>query len=280
VAENPGGGTGGYSVLQPRPSYQRNVSSFNDRKYLIPTDFQQIAPGLTEPTGFAFNPTPTLQSGVNPRGRATPDVSTNGDPQTGYAVYDPMLFADTGGFAQFGGTSFVAPQLNGATAVIDSAVGGRRVGFWSPQIDGFADSRHSPFTPLNDTTTYAGPRFLWQTSAPGVKTAVPGEFSNNNLFYAGKRGATWNPASGLGIPNLAALAETRRSYGLTNPVTGRQRRRATRARSPRLSQQTPRGSGAVSPRSPGPPQRSRGPPPAGPPGTRRPAGPRPRGAPG
>ena len=33
----------------------------------------------------------------------------------------------------WGGTSFVAPQLNGSTAVIDSALG-HRVGFWNPSI--------------------------------------------------------------------------------------------------------------------------------------------------
>ena len=32
-----------------------------------------------------------------------------------------------------GGTSFVAPQLNGSTAVIDSVLG-HRVGFWNPSI--------------------------------------------------------------------------------------------------------------------------------------------------
>jgi hypothetical protein len=50
-------------------------------------------------------------------------------------------------------------------------------------------------------------KFLSQTSAAGVTTAVPGQFSNNNLFYTGKPGAIWNPASGLGVPNLTALAE-------------------------------------------------------------------------
>jgi len=33
----------------------------------------------------------------------------------------------------FGGTSFVAPQLNASTAVIDSYLG-HRVGFWNPDI--------------------------------------------------------------------------------------------------------------------------------------------------
>jgi len=101
-----------------------------------------------------------------------------------------QAMAGRGDFAIFGGTSFVAPQLNGATAVMDSALG-HRIGFWNPMIYGFANSAHSPFTPLNSTTAFSGVRHLFQTSAKGVVTPVAGEFSNNNLFYGGKAGTTW-----------------------------------------------------------------------------------------
>jgi kumamolisin len=198
------GDNGGYSVLEPRPSYQQNVSSFNFRQYLTPTDYTQAAPGLVLPTEVSFNGTPALRSSWQGSGRAVPDVSTDADPETGYAVYDPNLF--DGGFAQYGGTSFVSPQLNGATAVIDSYVG-HRVGFWNPQIYKFANSFNSPFTPLNDTTAYQGKHYLYQTDANGHVTALPGEFSNNHEYFAGNPGTVWNPASGLGIPDLTALAK-------------------------------------------------------------------------
>jgi kumamolisin len=198
------GDGGGYSVLEPRPSYQNLSPFFNDRQYLTPTTPTQVAPGLTLPTGFNFNPNPRLASGVQFSGRALPDVSTNADPQTGYAVYDPTLF--DGGFAQYGGTSFVSPQLNGSTAVIDSYLG-HRVGLWNPSIYSFANGFRSPFTPLNDTTVYSGKNYIFQTTLQGVSTALPGVFSNNNLYYTGEPGSSWNPASGLGIPNLTALAQ-------------------------------------------------------------------------
>jgi kumamolisin len=201
----PLGGGGGYSSVEPRPSYQHGVSQFNDREFLTSTTPVEQAPGLTLPTAFSFNPTPALQSGQVTTGRATPDVSTDGDPQTGYAVYDPSLFGGDG-FAQFGGTSFVAPQLNASTADIDSAVG-HRVGFWNPDIYQWANGRHSPFTPINDTTVYSGVKYLYQTDASGNVTALPGEFTNSNLFYTGKPGSTWNPDVGLGTPNLTALAQ-------------------------------------------------------------------------
>jgi kumamolisin len=200
------GDGGGYSVLEPRPSYQNGISGFNDRQYFTPTAFQQVAPGLTEPTDFTFTQNPPLKSGFQSSGRGEPDVSTNADPQTGYAVYDATLFASSGGFAQYGGTSFVSPQLNGTTAVIDSYVG-HRVGFWNPKVYKWANGGNSPFTTLNDTTAFSGKQYLFQTNLKGVSTALPGVFSNNNEYYTGKPGATWNPASGLGIPNLTALAK-------------------------------------------------------------------------
>ncbi len=202
-----GGTGGGYSVLEPRPSYQQGVSAFNARQYLKPTKPALTPGGLTLPTSFAFNAAPALSSGQQATGRAVPDISTNADPYTGYAVYDPVVL---GGFATYGGTSFVAPQLNGAAAVIDSSLG-HRTGLWNPAVYAFARGAHSPFTPLNDTTTYAGKKYLSQTSAKGVTTGLAGEFSNNNLYYAGKPGAIWNPASGLGTPNLTALATAFRS---------------------------------------------------------------------
>jgi kumamolisin len=198
----PAGDGGGYSTLEARPSYQQGISSYQARKYFNPTGYTQIAPGLTEPTSYTLNPAPALSSGYQSSGRGVPDVSTNADPETGYAVYDPAVL---GGFAQYGGTSFVSPQLNGSTAVIDSYVG-HRVGFWNPKVYAFANSGSSPFTPLNSTTVYSGKKYFYATSASGQVTALPGVSSNNNLFYTGKAGATWNPATGLGVPNLTELA--------------------------------------------------------------------------
>ena len=201
------GDGGGYSVLEPRPSYQSGISGFNARQYFTGIDFQQVAPGLTEPTDVNFTPNPSLQSGHQNQGRGEPDVSTNADPQTGYAVYDPTLFAADGGFEQYGGTSFVSPQLNGTSAVFESYVG-HRVGFWNPKIYKWANGGNSPFTPLNDTTVFSGKQYLFQTNiTTNVSTALPGVFSNNNEYYTGKQGATWNPASGLGLPNLTQLAK-------------------------------------------------------------------------
>ena len=76
----------------------------------------------------------------------------------------------------------MAPQLNGAAAVIDSFLG-HRTGFWDPSIYRLAMGPNSPFTPLSQTGT-----------------------SNDNLYYTGTPGAVFNVGSGLGYPDLSKLA--------------------------------------------------------------------------
>jgi subtilase family serine protease len=181
-AETIGSG-GGFSIFEPTPSYQQGVKSaheFSDVEYLTPVDPETVAPGLTEPTAWDFNPAPAVATGHG-NGRATPDVSTDADPFTGYELY--FTFNDQTATIEdgFGGTSFVAPQLNGSTALMDSLLG-HRIGFWNPQIYRFATGSHSPFTPLD------------QASA-----------NNDDLFFTGTAGHIFNLGSGLGTPDLAAL---------------------------------------------------------------------------
>jgi kumamolisin len=174
------GSTGGFSSFEPIPLYQVYVSGtsrFHAVQYLTPTDYTQVAPGLTEPTEWNFNPTPSVTSGIG-LGRAIPDVSANADPETGYLVYG----ASAGGLNEYGGTSFVAPQLNGSTAVIDSYVG-HRVGFWNPAIYKAVAGGVNAFTQLNTAGT-----------------------SNDNIYYSGNPGQKYNPGVGLGLPDLAKIA--------------------------------------------------------------------------
>ncbi len=183
--QNDGGGGGGFSVDYPTPTYQQGVSGTNEYsavQYLVPKDFVNIE-GSSLPTRWKFNPTPGITQG-QATGRAEPDVSADADPFTGYLLYAPS-FAQSGDpvlEGGWGGTSFVAPELNGSTAVIDSYVG-HRVGFWNPSIYKFAQQKNSPLTPLQQVGT-----------------------TNDNLFYTGNAGAVYNAATGLGTPNLAALA--------------------------------------------------------------------------
>jgi kumamolisin len=179
--ENVVGGGGGFSALEPTPVYQASVAGlhhYSAVQYLKPIDFStEFGPSL--PTEWSFKASPSVSSG-NGTGRATPDLVADADPFTGYLLYDPLSTpALQGGW---GGTSFVAPQLNGATALIDQYVG-HRVGLWNPSIYAFAQSGSSPFTPLGTSGT-----------------------SNDNLYYTGTSGQVFNVGTGLGYPDLAQLA--------------------------------------------------------------------------
>ena len=178
------GSGGGYSSIETRPSYQDEVPGigrYNAINYLTPTnDVTEPGTSMVEPTSFTVNPAPTVTSGSS-SGRAVPDVSADADPYTGYLLYAPSLSSSVG--AGWGGTSFVAPQLNGSTAEIDSYLG-HRIGLWNPAIYALAAGGHSPFTPLN----------------------AVGAASNNLLYTGGGPGSLYNPGSGLGTPDLGKLA--------------------------------------------------------------------------
>jgi kumamolisin len=177
-----GGGGGGFSVDEARPLYQQGVSGtnrFSAVQYLTPTDFI-TKNGLTLPHKWTFNATPMVTTGTG-TGRAVPDVSANADPLTGYEIYCPQ-FTGNPLETDWGGTSFVAPQFNGSTAILDQYVGGR-VGFWNPAIYQFANQVGSPFTPIGASGT-----------------------GDDDLYYTGTHGLTYNVGTGLGLPDMARLA--------------------------------------------------------------------------
>jgi kumamolisin len=191
---------GGYSTAEARPSYQRLISNIGDYSavpYFTSTDLKtQKGTNINLPTELvawdATNssaPIPAVITG-HANGRAETDLAADGDPFTGYLEYfSGFPKADGTLEAGWGGTSFVAPQLNGSAAVIDSYLG-HRLGFWNPAIYRFATMHGSPFTPID-------------TSGP----------SNTNLYYTGTKGALYDPATGLGTPDLWKLAVDFRHFG-------------------------------------------------------------------
>ena len=67
-----------------------------------------------------YEPRPTYQNGVNPyANRGMPDVSYSADPNTGFAVFDSVLYQQQNGWFQVGGTSAGAPQWAAIIAVGD-----------------------------------------------------------------------------------------------------------------------------------------------------------------
>jgi kumamolisin len=190
ISGNVTGSGGGVSTAEPAPAYQRAVrgaQSFSAVPYLTPAGYAtrkgiRLAESWTLwNTGIdAATPAPAVVTGHG-TGRELPDLAANADPYTGYEEYFsgfPGAHLQLG----WGGTSFVAPQLAGSGAVIDSYLG-RRSGFWNPAMYRLASRPGSPFTPLD---------------ASGA--------GNDNLYYTGTAGHIYNVGSGLGTPDLTALA--------------------------------------------------------------------------
>lgn len=180
-----GGGGGGVSSFWALPYYQQTVPGI--------TQTQPSQPLVCETTFscslFGLGGTPpqtvlTLPGGF--AGRNTPDLSLNADPQTGYVLVDCTDFpepANPGCAATFfGGTSFVAPQLNGISALVDQA-SGSRVGLLNPTIYAFQSVfGYGSGGPFNDIT------------------------AGDNWFYDGISG--YDNGSGIGTINAANLART------------------------------------------------------------------------
>ena len=156
----PVGAGGGVSVFWHRPAYQSGT------------------PGMrkTEPgQSVVSQGQDLLDLPAHFPGRNLPDVSLDADPFTGFLLYFEGAW-DQG----YGGTSFVAPQLNGVSALLAQKIHGR-VGLWNPMLYRYMRGHHhdgpSPFVDIT---------------------------AGDNWFYNGVPG--YEPAAGLGVLDVANLA--------------------------------------------------------------------------
>jgi len=164
----PIGTGGGVSIYFPRPFYQWFTPGMTNS-----------APGQTL---YEETPAPPELIAALPAdyfGRNVPDISTNADPQTGYVI--PYTSSVSGfGFEFGGGTSFVAPEMNGVTLLFVHGLH-HRVGLLNPAlyfIAATSGGRDAPFRPVR---------------------------GGDNWYYSGHPG--YNQATGLGIPDAANLFE-------------------------------------------------------------------------
>lgn len=176
----PVGGGGGVSFIFPTPTYQMGISGIK-----------------TSESGQVFvddsvNPPKMYKLPAGVQGRNVPDISANADPDTGYIVgYTPSngshFSADncvTGVFCTvtfFGGTSFVAPQLNGVTALLVQKAK-TRLGL------------------LN------APLYNLVRKNAGLNPAGPLHYisTGDNWFYHGQN--SYNPGAGAGVLDVAKVS--------------------------------------------------------------------------
>jgi subtilase family serine protease len=168
----PVGGGGGVSSIFPVPFYQAglpNLRTTEPGQVLADTSTTPPTVLLTLPAHFA--------------GRNLPDISFNADPDTGYTVFYTSSSSGFGVFDFFGGTSFVAPQLAGVSALIDQNAHGR-VGFLNFAIYGL----------LFTNRAYNG-------NNPPLRDINDGD----NEFYQAQHG--YDQATGAGVMNVASFAD-------------------------------------------------------------------------
>jgi kumamolisin len=167
----PGGSGGGVSIIFPTPFYQMGISGV-----------QRSQPRQN----WMINGQLVYALPAHYAGRNVPDVSANADPQTGYVVY---YTSSKTGFAPepfWGGTSFVAPQLNGVTSLLNEVFRGR-VGLLNFPLYALARTRQG----------YNG-------SHPPLRAIRDGD----NWFYHGRNG--YSPAVGVGTLDVANLVRVLR----------------------------------------------------------------------
>ena len=155
------GTSGGYSQIEAQPSWQNNVQG----------------------------------SGA----RSTPDVSYDGDPNTGFAVYDSVPSQGYSGWQEVGGTSAGAPQWAALVAIADQG----RVLNGSTTLDG---------------ATQTLPELYSLYSAPGTTGYSTYASTFNDVVDSG--GGSWHWRWGWGYSGNAATAGYDTATGLGSPVAG------------------------------------------------------------
>jgi subtilase family serine protease len=182
------GGGGGVSVNFAQPSWQGKLTGT-----ALSATAQTLICGPAV-TGGAYADFVDMPS--NATGRNLPDLSLNADPYSGYTVYESQPFNMPAAYSgNSGGTSFVAPQLNGIFTLISQGI---------------------PVTAANPKGRVGtpGPQLYAAFKKVGYGTGSPFKAitAGTNGYY--KSTATYNPATGLGSLDVDALATT---LGATAP---------------------------------------------------------------
>jgi len=182
----PVGSSGGVSIMFKEPFYQFGLSGIQVSQ---PGQVWEAGTAIAAEVGYPGPPCCSYYAlPAYYRGRNVPDISFNADPNTGYVVYYTSSVSGFGIFSGYGGTSFVAPQLNGVSALLGEYLHGRRLGLLNFPLYSLAVTGQA----------YKGRNAPLHAIAYG-----------DNWFYYGRNG--YSPAAGLGTLDVANFAEFLRS---------------------------------------------------------------------
>jgi subtilase family serine protease len=169
------GGTGGFSNIFDRPTWQRGV---------VPAS--------------------------SPAGRALPDLSLDGDPATGMATGESQRFPTGTRYGQLlvGGTSLATPLMAGMEALAVQAAHGR-LGWINPAIYAQARRRARTFTyvlPTYDDRAVVRPAYNDPLDPTNGETYTLRTLGDSVGFGTRLMAAPgWDAATGIGTPNSRYL---------------------------------------------------------------------------
>lgn len=179
----PVGAGGGVSVQYALPDYQQGLAGVRTSVAGQAMICMKTTAATSSVAGCTVGQTVVSPLPAGYAGRNVPDISMNADPDSGYAFFGPSSGngSGTGSWVTgYGGTSFVAPQLNGMFAVMTQKAG-HRLGWLHPQLYGaFKTYGYGSGSPFRAVTT------------------------GTNLYYPATN--SYNPATGLGTIDAANLS--------------------------------------------------------------------------
>jgi subtilase family serine protease len=135
------------------------------------------------------------------KGRTTPDVSLDGNPNAGFSVYDSVPGAGATGWFQVGGTSAGTPVWAGIVAAADAARAANHL------------------APLSSAGTLSLLYSLYgRTASPASTYATSFHDITSGANFAGKAGTGYDLVTGLGSPIASAIVSAASSYAAPSSV--------------------------------------------------------------
>jgi subtilase family serine protease len=175
--------------------------------------------GLAEPS---YQTATLTAAGLNFGLRTTPDVSLDGDPASGVAVYDSVSSGGQSGWYQVGGTSAAAPAWAGLVAVADQglALGGQGTLSSNQLLTDLYSLPQSDFNPItsgfNGYSAQAGYNLVTGLGTPKANLLVTDLLADQGVrmsVIAAPSGATGSGASVTSSSHQTVRASTSSSNG-------------------------------------------------------------------
>lgn len=182
--------------------------------YLSESAWNDTTGGFSQYESIPSYQVATLEAaGLDASARTTPDVSLDGDPDTGYAVYDSVTYEGSSGWFDVGGTSAATPAWAGLVAIANQGLA--TVGQGTLTTTDLLDDLYSlPSSDFNDITTgsngysaTAGYDLATGLGTPKADLVVAGIVSDSSSSRTSTT-ASSSSSSGITVVSTSSSAPT------------------------------------------------------------------------